>query len=444
MRKLIYLVVTLIFIQSCANELKTIAEDFIGNGSSIELYEYRIDKTSTIKIDSFATSTGSSTISLSEIFVGRYMDPLYGGETVIEPTFSISPAFAPVLEENATLDSVTFKFGYTGKLWGDTISLREQELILYETAQLPTYDEENDNSVMYNNKPLPPFRRELAKTYIIPNKQGLNDAYFKIDITSYDSYFRKLFDRMKYGDNLFYDLPWSFIDEFKGLAITPGKNNDIIFGIRATSDSLYMCFHYHFGEMIKSQFYVPLSTPLFQYFNATNIPNEKFKSLKTQRDEVSIEKASYALIQGLSGYMIKMELPAPPPQDQFSTIVKAELELNPHVFYNSSIAMPKTISVYKSNADNEILGPLTQGGGIEIKGELITDKQNLDASHYKIDLTDFYNTLSQSPEFPEDSDQYTHIIISVNSMAETFDRIVVEEIPILRLYYAHYNNDMEL
>lgn len=441
MRKIIYLIIALIFTQSCANELKTIAEDFIGNGSSIELYEYRINNTSTIKIDSFATSTGSDAVSLSEIFVGRYMDPLYGGETVIKPTFVIAPSFAPVIEEDATLDSVTFRFRYTGNLWGDTIALREQELTLYETAALPTYYEGDENSIMYNNKPLPPFKRELAKTYFIPNKQGLNDAYFKIDRD--DPYFRKLFDRMKYGDNLFYDLPWSFINEFKGLAITPGKNNDVIFGLRASADSLYMCFHYHFGEMLESEYKIPLSSPIFQYFNATNTPNKTFQSLKSQRDEVSIEASSYALIQGLSGYMIKMVLPTPPPQDQYSTVVKAELEINPLVFYNSSIAMPETISIYKSNAENEVLSPLTQGG-VEVKGKLEIDHQNLDASRYKIDLTDFYNALSNTPEIPEGSDQHTHIIISVNSMAQTFDRIIIEETPILRLYYAHYNNDMEL
>ena len=441
MRKIIYLIITLLITQSCANELKTIAEDFIGNGSSIELYEYRINNTSTIKIDSFATSTGSDAVSLSEIFVGRYMDPLYGGETVIKPTFVIAPSYAPVIEEDATLDSVTLQFRYTGNLWGDTIALREQELTLYETAALPTYYEGDENSIMYNNKPLPPFKRELAKTYFIPNKQGLDDAYFKIDKN--DPYFRKLFDRMKYSDNLFNDLPWSFINEFKGLAITPGRNNDVIFGLRASVDSLYMCFHYHFGEMLESDFKIPLSAPIFQYFNATNTPNRAFQSLKNQKDEVLFESASCALIQGLSGYMVKMVLPTPPPQDQYSTVVKAELEINPLIFYNSSITMPETISVYKSNANNEVLSPLTQGG-VEIKGKLEKDEQNLDASRYKIDLTDFYNTLSNSPEIPEGSDQYTHIIISVNSMAQTFDRIIIEETPILRLYYAHYNNDMEL
>ncbi len=441
MRKLIYFVSAMALLCSCANELKTIAEDFIGNGSSIELYEYRIDKTSTIKIDSFATSTGSNAVSLSEIFVGRYMDPLYGGETVVTPTFAIAPMFAPVIEEDATLDSVTFKFGYTGNLWGDTISLRRQELTLHEISELPTYDEEDDNSVMYNNKPIPPFKRELAKTSFIPNNQGLKDAYFKIDKN--DQYFNKLFDRMKYNDNLFNDLPWSFIDEFKGLAITSNENNDVIFGIKAAVDSLYMCFHYHFGEMLESTFTIPLSTPLFQYFNAKNTPTATFQSLKTQRDEVSIEKASFALIQGLSGYMVKMQLPAPPPQDQYSTLVKAELELNPLIFYNSSVAMPQTISVYKSNAENELLGALTQMSG-EVVGELKIDNENLDASRYTIDLTDFYDNLSKMPEFSEDSDQYTHIIISVSSMAQTFDRVIIEEVPILRLYYAHYNNDMQI
>lgn len=441
MRKLIYLITAITVLYSCANELETIAEDFIGNGSSIELYEYRINNTSTIKIDSFATSTGSNAVSLSEIFVGRYNDPLYSGETVVTPTFAIAPMYAPVIEEDATLDSVTFKFGYTGTLWGDTISLRQQVLTLHEISELPTYDEKDDNSVMYNNKPIPPFKRELAKTYFIPNKQGLKDAYFKIDKN--DKYFTKLFDRMKYSDNLFYDLPWSFIEEFKGLAITAGENNDVIFGMRAAVDSLYMCFHYHFGEMLESTFKMPLSTPLLQYFNASNTPTKTFESLKTQRDEVSIEKASFALIQGLSGYMVKMQLPPPPPQDQYSTLVKAELELNPQVMYNSSIAMPQKISVYKSNAENELLGALTQQSG-EVIGELKLDKENLDASRYIIDLTDFYDNLSKIPEFPGDSDQYTHIIISVSSMAQTFDRVIIEELPTLRLYYAHYNNDMKI
>ena len=440
MKKILYLIIPFIAL-SCGNELETIGEDFIGNGSSIELYEYRLDQTYTIKIDSFATSTGSNAVSLSEIFVGRHNDPLYGGKTVVEPTFAIAPPYIPVIEENATLDSVTFKFSYTGNLWGDTITLKQQELTLYETAQLPTYDEEDDNSVMYNNKPLPPFKRELAKTYFYPNKKGLQDAYFKIDKN--DKYFNKLFERMKYGNSIFNNLPLSFINEFKGLAITPGKNNDVLFGIRAVADSLYMCFHYHFGEMIKQESKIPLAMPIFQYFNATNTPNKQFESLKTQRDQVSIDRASFALIQGMSGYMIKIILPTPPPQDQYSTLVKAELELNPLVFYNSSIAMPSEVALYKSNAENEILEPLVQSAQ-EVKGKLKIDYENLDASRYTIDLTDYYNVLATGPEIPNDSDRFTHIIISVQSMAQTFDRVIVEEKPILRLNYAHYNNDIKL
>ena len=105
--------------------------------------------------------------------------------------------------------------------------------------------------------------------------------------------------------------------------------------------------------------------------------------------------------------------------------------------------MPESISVYKSNAENELLGALTQTSG-EVVGKLKLDQENLDASRYIIDLTEFYDKLSNSPNFPEDSDQYTHIIISVNSMAQTFDRVIIEELPTLRLYYAHYNNDMKI
>jgi hypothetical protein len=141
--------------------------------------------------------------------------------------------------------------------------------------------------------------------------------------------------------------------------------------------------------------------------------------------------------------MIKIILPTPPPQDQYSTLVKAELELNPLVFYNSSIAMPSEIALYKSNAENEILEPLVKSAQ-EVKGKLKIDYENLDASRYTIDLTDYYNVLATGPEIPNDSDRFTHIIISVQSMAQTFDRVIVEEKPILRLYYAHYNNDIKL
>lgn len=438
MKRFIYLIFAII-LSSCGAELESIGEDFIGSGSSIEMYEYRITETSTIKIDSFATSTGSNSVSMSEIFVGRYSDPLYSGTTVITPTFTIAPEYAPVVDEEATLDSITFKFGYTGNLWGDTISLRQQVLILHELSKLPVYDETVDDGMMFNIDPIPPFKRELGRAYFYPNKKGLKDAYFKLNKN--DKYLSTLFNRMKYKDNMFNDLPWNFINEFKGLAITADKNNDIIFGINATSDSLYMCFHYHVGATLESTVKIPLTTPIFQYFNATNTPIRKFESLKYQTDEVPIEESAFALIQGLSGYMIKMVLPVPPPQDQFSTLVKAELELNPLIFYNSSIAMPQTISVYKSNARNEILSQLQQTSG-DVVGKLEKDEQHLDASRYKIDLTEYYNTFSMLPEEPSISDEFTHIILSVPSMSSTFDRVIIEDVPILRLYYAHYNNDL--
>ncbi len=433
---------SLLAIWGCSSSLESLGEDFFGNQSDIELVEYRIDSTFTVKIDSFATSTGSDLLSVSEIFVGRYNDPLYTGETVIIPTFQIAPPYRAVIDEYATLDSITFHFSYeSGDLWGDTIDIRTQTLYLCELAALPVYNEEKDYSIFYNTTPIPKIKDTLAVTYFYPTQEGLDQTYFKLP--DRDGYFANLFERMKYNDDIFsdYNLPWSFLEIFHGVALVPGENNDIIFGITATQASLYLRFHYHTGENDRQVFDYQLTNPLFQYFNVTNTPTSTFERLDySQRRQVSFDEAGMALIQGLSGYMVKMTLPAPPPQDEYSTIVKAELELNPVTFYSDPVKMPNTINVNQSNRENELLDQIVQGGAY-VTGTLNTDVQNLGASRYKIDLTTYYEVLSNYPGDTDEYSLYRQILIKVPAMAGTFDRVIIEEKPILRLYYAHYNKE---
>lgn len=437
MRILLLSVIT-IFLFSCNNDLSTIGQDLMGNGNFVEMKEYDITDISTVKLDSFLTSSGYSTGSyaLTELLMGKYQDD-YSGTTTAIPCFQILPYTIPSIGDTYFLDSVTLNFAYGGMIWGDTVSPTLQTFSLYRLDKLPDLNKDDDY-LLYNVYPLPPYTEKLSELKFYPLQKNIRRSYFKLDTEAGKAWGAKLFEAMVYKGKIFDDLPWSFINEFKGLAIVPADDNNCLLNIRMLPDSLYMRFHFHRTED-KSTFDIPFGQREYMYNSIKTENAGKFQALVNQQKNVSFQEAGISLIQGAAGYMTKMVLPKLPIPQQYTTIVKAELELEPEIFVNPYISMPSTINAYTSNNLNEVLQPLynNQSSGTRVNGVFVPDPISKANSKYIFDVTDYYQRIISGDQ---NNSKEREILLRIPNWTTSFNRAVITEIPKLRVYYAHYNN----
>lgn len=441
----IFVIITgfLLIIYSCNNNISTIGQDLINNNNHIGEDNIIVTNIGTIKVDSFIVSSGEySTSYINKLVMGKYVDTIYAGTTVAIPCFQVVPYVLPNISYSAVLDSVTLQFRYGGNMWGDTLyNIQPQRFKLYQLESLPKLNYDN-NTLFYNTHPVE-LGDEIGSTSFLPLARSMAESYFRID----DNLGEDLFHRLVYRqDNDIYQpssgpVPYiSFLDYFKGLAIVPDEANNCLMTIHALSDSLYMEFHYSESGTSKIIRF-PLGQREYQYNRIVTTPVEKLAVLnESQKNEVTSEEAGFTIVQGLSGYMIKMQLPQPPGYPEYSTIIRAELELKPDIFYNIPISLPKSVNVYTTNDLNELTGVLTDKSGNTITGSLVLDETSLQNSKYVFNLTEYYQNLSTAPPLARDP----QILLSIpndglSSSGISFDRMILLETPKIKIHYANYN-----
>ena len=81
----------LILCWACNNDVTSIGQDLLNDDSYVELVKYNIENSSTIKLDSFPTSTAKTGSELYNLIVGAIKDPVTGF-TNAQPYFSLVPA----------------------------------------------------------------------------------------------------------------------------------------------------------------------------------------------------------------------------------------------------------------------------------------------------------------------------------------------------------------
>lgn len=424
---------------SCNNNLSTIGQDMINNTNHIELQTIQIEEVSTVKVDSFITSMGINYGNeINKLFMGKYEDE-YSGTTRAVPCFQIAPTYQPNIATGAVLDSVTLNFTYAGEMWGDTLTdLRIQEFKLYQLKSLPELDYD-ESGYFYNTAQVNIQSDPLSSVVFYPRASNIKNAYFKLS----ESFGEELFQKMQYRDPIFQisannPIPFiNFLNYFKGLAIVPSESNNCIMSIRAVSDSLYLQFHYHEGN-VQSSISLPLSQPEYMYNRIVTEPTGPFTELTDQEKQVYFEEADdIAIAQGLSGYMVKLTLPAPPLNRPYTTIIKAELTLKPKTFVDNIINYPRNLYVYQTNKINEIKGFLLNNpnnSSSTITGKYTQFDPNRANDRYVFDMTGYYQYLSANPPLQEKNE----ILLSIPYWTSNFDRMIVDELPLLKIYYAIY------
>lgn len=421
---------------ACNNDLKTIGQDMIDSGNYIGEEVLNVTEIATVCIDSFTTSRGLySDNTINKLIIGR-LDNEFGGTTIATPCFQVAPQYSPNISQTAVLDSLTLEFSYGGNMWGDTIyKVKSQRFDLYQIKELPEFNYD-DYGYFYNTTKVD-LDSVIGTSVFMPTIENMKWAYFKIN----DALAQNLFKKMQFReDNDIYEINPSsipflnFLLYFKGLAIVPDPENNVLMSINALSDSLYLNFHYHNGNSASS-FKFPLSQREYQYNNFKTDRSTRFQGLFDQQQSVPFDEAGdIALAQGLSGYMVKMDMPRPTLLPQYTTIIKAQLEIKPEYFKNNYIAYPKQIVVYTSDDQNTITGYLQNGANSNVTGTLIVNDQSTDDTRYIFDITEYYQGLASAPPSAESQ----QLLLSIPDLSLSYDYMIVREKPIVRVYYANY------
>lgn len=436
------LIGALFLIYACNNDLKTIGQDMVINGNYIEEMKIPVTSVATVRLDSFVTSKGRYGLNknnITKLIVGKYIDdetPAQGGITTAVPCFQITPSSYPKIAENAVLDSTTFHIHYGGNMWGDTIFDRKEQILrLFQLKKLPEFDYEK-GGFFYNNTPIE-LDSCIGENKFIPTVSGINNSYFRIDDTLAHDLFERI--RFKQTDDIYEESNsgeyafLKFLEYFKGLALVPDEGNTCLFSIKAIPDSLYLQFTYRDTTVKKLRFPLAQLNMQFNRFT-TDRQGTPFESLTDDTCTVSLEKAGKALTQGLTGYMIKLELPTVPKRQQYSTIIKVQMEVEVQYIEKLPLGFPPYISVYTTDELNRITGALSNNPDAPIYGLLEIDKLNPNNSKFVFDMTEYYQNLANS-DFNAKGQQ---VLLSVPSMNLSYDQMVITQTPVVRFHYANY------
>ena len=477
MRRFLIVLITTLAIYSCDNNIADLGQNLIYTDTYMEVERYDLDETYIVRLDSFPTST------LSTLTMGRIDDPTTG-ETKATPYFQLyinswDATLNPTAIQ-AQYDSLTLNFTYESKLAGDTTAL--QTFRVYRLTDYPTID--LDDPYQYNTDSLPYDPDSLLgqKSFYMQHdlmepfeNSDVEGPYIRLSEEAGERLGRELFTRMQYrdpvwgisgsgsttGDNTSTDVDiYKFMRWFKGLVIVPDDGNNFLAAIGSSSSQLFLRCHYHIGEE-KHHFdmYAMGGSESGSFYTFTNVKHDPIDTWKTDgrplrfTDTIPFVRTEQAVIQGLSGYMLRIKLPYIADANGYRTIVKAEIEMKTDYVENSNYPQASQLGVYVMDTQGNIdyvLSDMT--GENPIYGYFSQDPEDASQYRYTIDITDYYITMVESLVAPLNQSleliiglpgtlfynniDKTRIINGVNS--QSFQRAVFSELPTLNIYYTEY------
>lgn len=452
-----FLVGLLLALYSCNNDLNTIGDTLVPAEGYVSIESFDIE-TSTIQLTSFPTSLNIlyGVLQSNQLTLGRMNDRTTGTLTAT-PYFQIiggGNSGKPNFEDNYAYDSltITFPFDYENSkvLAGDTTAL--QTYRVFRLKDYPRFDD--DDPCIYNNDSLPyDPTLPLATLNVRLEEQFFtqkNEWYFKLD----DHLGKELFNLIRSQDSILEsENALDFIRYFNGLTIVPDASNTALLPIDGSS--LQLTCHYHLNTTnLTYQFKSIASYNSSGYYAFTNIkhtPTEWLQNVSWSQG-LSFSKAEKAVIQGLNGYMLKMKLPYESNVDPYRTILKVEIVLEPQVDNFEDIAEPTRVQVFTLDKYDRITGQLSDLSGNPVYGYPETNPYYQEERKYRIDITDYYNNIVNNAASGIDPELYLLIGLPgspvqvgtdeintfVGSNNLSFQRLIIDKVPVLRIYYANY------
>lgn len=423
----------LLFLLSCDKEdlLVSVGDNFINSQTTISLIDSISVQMSTFKMDSIGTSgTGYA-------LAGAYIDDKFG--TVSATAYMQLDMPNVDLDEDEIFDSIVVKFPYTGIAYGDT--LLEQTFSVHRILQ--DIEPGDDETYLYNTTTFNYDPEPLGNITITPRP----NFYDELEIRLSDEFGREMMEVL-YDDEDEFDGTNDFIDYFKGIALVPGNENNMLLSF-SVDTALQFQLHTHLvGEERSEHTYsFPYSSSLYQFNNITSeVSGLPIEQLTTQRYELSSSLLdNQAYLQAGVGLVTRLDFAGISKileEERYNILYKAELILKPVPGSYENIALPAGLVLYNTDKYNNLVAEITDDDGESIYADFYYDEFYNENNYYSFDVTDFiYSELSDGFVDPDNG---LLVMMSSLQFQASSDRIVFDARssskyrPMLKLYYVFY------
>lgn len=356
----------------------------------------------TIKRDFFPTS------SPRLLLTGR-TDEKFTGVTFAHSYFTLSPSSPSGVKVGAgcVYDSLTFFARFGGTVWGDTTVL--QRFGLYRLKELPPQAPVfNITALLHESEPLGSLRVWVK----VPS-----DFLFRLD----DALGQELFGMLAAGSSVVKDAA-EFREYLKGLVLNPDPYNTCIYALDPSEGGMGITLHWHDGAAARSCSFVTGGAEDASFMNLTNnAAGAPYVVLRQQTDALPFGdvkvgeeygegyKVIYrdypdgqAMVCGISGYMVRMELPgALPGYAEGRTPAKVEIRLHARelqlldkpdpkdedqtIKNHWSYPLPAAVRLYETDGGNRVKDAVTDAEGRPVEA-VLTDAE---AGIYTADITHY-------------------------------------------------------
>ncbi|MDR2414561.1 MAG: DUF4270 domain-containing protein [Odoribacteraceae bacterium] len=425
------LIVAFFFLCACENEITEIGKRFEDNTRFVEVKRFEIEESSTIRLDSFPTSAVYDTTMV----IGKVND-LTSGTTTSSSYFELHPSstsYAIDFSENFVYDSLTLVVSNAKVIAGDTTEM--QRFYLYRLKEVPRF---NEQWPYFNNIDTVPLGERVGTLQMFPQKEHLTSTYCKLS----DEWGMELYGLFARGGSMLVDT-WAFLEYFKGFALVPDENNSAFFSVKS---SFELRCYYHRSSQGSSPLYISMSNrgnsdlSFFTFSHHKHVPKPDLKDA-TEKNPILFTMLNYGVIQGLNGYMMKLNVPYIQENSLYRTIVKAQIAIKPRLENYENIPEPENLYLYTCDEFGSPQELIASG--------LSDPTMQPENKRFIFDITDFYkyrvqkkpdarpiNLLVGLPGFTiAGIDQIRFIGGNVNTR---FDRMIVREIPELYIHYIQF------
>jgi hypothetical protein len=424
---------------ACENEITDIGKRFEDNTRFVEVKRFEIEGSSTIRLDSFPTSALTSLANDTIMVLGKMLDRTTGTITSssyfeVHPVSLSANGTGITFSDECLYDSLTLVMHDMRVIAGDTTVY--QQFNLYRLAEVPPFDEQLP--FFYNTKSVP-LGDSVSTLRLLPQKGHLTYTYFKLGKDFGDEVYNML---ARNETELF--SPWTFLYYFKGFAIVPGKNNSTLFSTKTTFE--LRCYYHYSSDAQTARYFSFASRPgtsnlgMFTFTHHEHEPSADLVGLSEQKS-MPFADHNYAVIQGLNGYMLKIDVPYVQEYDRYRTIVKAQIAVKPLLENFEFIPEPTRLYLYECDIFGTPQGVIAEG-----RSDPTMLPEN---KRFLFDITDYYKSRVQTNSLNTNInllvglpgyvvptvDEQRFISGNVNT---SFERMIVREIPELLIHYIQF------
>lgn len=370
--KLLYL--SFIVILSCADDETTyiVGEDFIDVESKVFVTDTLSIKTSTVQLDSIATSNSNV------MLIGSLEDSEIG-KTNSKSFFSLQASDYNI-ENDAVYDSIGVILYYNRYYRGDTTQVQTYKV--HEIIEDFEPSEDSSDS-FYNTSSLKYNETELGEINFTPYPNKKDSIYIPLNSEFGKSLFNKIKDdEIEYSDDL--------EQIFKGLTIVPKETGNTILGFNR--ESIVMRMYY----TVDSEY--DENNELFTDFNVGNYTNffnkithnksgTPLQSITNSEENISsINTNNKAFIKAGTGLNMRVEIPHIKTFNELEkngTIISASLKFHPTInSYESNFIGADSLAIYVIDHKNRFIKQLTTLSGSSSYAKIQKDNDEFNSKYY--------------------------------------------------------------